>query len=218
MRERTRESLVEPVPLRIRLVERTRRCTAPRRLRSRTPDPIAHVRVCRVIDAGAAEIAQILLVLFNLCVAPWKVERDFRHIVDAGVADVCDFQSSRLDALLEGREDFVRAAGRRNRHIADADLFGESQIFIGEIIRDLKRDFDPGSERIESSRSRKQWRSRSSSEQLSEVSARVHGDFSYRCYQDSPRLTDPPESNLGSPQRQVRSRAARGILTSIKAP
>src|SRR5205807_5435019 len=68
------------------------------------PDAVAHVGVGGVVDAGLAEIAKVLLVLFDLLIAAGKVQGDLRHVVDAGIADVPDRDAGFGVALLDLHE------------------------------------------------------------------------------------------------------------------
>ena len=77
------------------------------------PDAVAHVRVGGVVDAGLAQVAKILLVLLDLLVAPGQVQRDLRHVVHAGVADVPHRDAGVGIALLDLQEAFGGAQVRR---------------------------------------------------------------------------------------------------------
>ena len=69
--------------------------------------------------------------------------------MDVGVADVRHFQAGGFDPLLESGERLVSAAGGAHGDVFDAHLFGERQIFVGEIRPDLKRDLDAGREGLQ---------------------------------------------------------------------
>src|SRR5262249_10479469 len=82
---------------------------------SATPDTISHMSIRAVRDAGLAEIADVIQILFDLLIAAGEVERDLRHIVEAAArtdtaADVINLESGRLPlvALLD------EALGRRS--------------------------------------------------------------------------------------------------------
>ena len=64
--------------------------------------------------------------------------------MDARVTDIGDFQAGGFDPLFKGREGIVGASGRGNRHVADAELFGEGEVFIGEVGSDLEGNLDAG--------------------------------------------------------------------------
>src|SRR5262245_5101803 len=113
-----------------------RRVTA-RTFPRRAPDAVAHVRVGRVKDPGPGQVAQVLLVFRDFLIATGQVEGDLGHVMDAGVADVRDFQTAGLDALLVPYEGLVGAAAGRNADIFDTQLFGEYQIVRGEVAGDL---------------------------------------------------------------------------------
>src|SRR5439155_21731315 len=102
---------------------------AARRFPLRAPDAVSHVRVGRVRDPGPGQVAQVLLVFFDFLVATGQVECDLRHVMDVGVADVRDFKTGGLDALLVTREGLVGTATGRDADKLDTQLFGEYQIF-----------------------------------------------------------------------------------------
>ena len=82
---------------------------------------------------GLAEVAEVLLVLLDLLVAAGQVERDLRHVVDAGVADVPDRDAGVGVALLDLHEALGRAQFRRraDAHVLGAELLEEQQLLVG---------------------------------------------------------------------------------------
>jgi hypothetical protein len=71
------------------------------------------VRVGGVVNPGLAQVAQVLLVLLDLLIAPGQVQRHLRHVVDAGVADVPHGDAGVGVALLDLLEAFGGAQIRR---------------------------------------------------------------------------------------------------------
>src|ERR1022692_4651124 len=116
------------------------------------PDAVAHVRIGRIVDTGLAEVANILLVLLDLPVPPGQIERHFRHVVHAGVADVPYRNSSLGIPLLNGLETLGRAHIRRrsNAHIFGTDLFQKQQLLIGWSGARLGAQLDSGRIRMHS--------------------------------------------------------------------
>src|SRR5262249_23073204 len=70
VRERPLEALARPVPLPGLEAEGTGGRAAARGLPRRAPDPVPHVRVRGVADAGRRQVAQVGEVLLDLRVAP----------------------------------------------------------------------------------------------------------------------------------------------------
>src|ERR1035438_8075258 len=89
VRERLRPRLAVPhaAPVGARHIELARRGAANHGAPAR-PDAVAHVRIGRIVDPRLAQVADVLLILLDLLVAPRQVQRHFRHVVHAGVADV----------------------------------------------------------------------------------------------------------------------------------
>jgi len=108
----------------------------------RAPDAVPHVGVGGIGQSRPGQIAKILLVLFDLPVPAGKVERDLRHIVDAGVSDVGDLESRCLDPLADSGEDVVGSPFRRDADVVHAQLSGEGQVFVGELRGQLEGDLD----------------------------------------------------------------------------
>src|SRR5262249_18729216 len=96
-----------------------------RRFPLRAPDAVSHVGVSRVKDPGLGQVTQVLLVFFDFLLATREVEGDLGHVMDAGVADVRDFKTGSLDALLVTGEGLVGTATGRDADILDAQLSGE---------------------------------------------------------------------------------------------
>ena len=88
---------------------------------SAVPDAVAHVRIGGVVDTGLAQVAEILLVLFNLLVAARKVESNLRHVVDAGDANVPDGNARIGKTLFDLQESFGCAQVGSG---GDADVLG----------------------------------------------------------------------------------------------
>src|SRR5262249_711980 len=90
--------------------------------------------------------AQILLILLDLLIASRQVERDLRHVVDAGVPDVVDRNAGISIALL----DLPEAVGRTEVGSgADTDVFGaellqEQQVGVGGLGGGPGAELDPG--------------------------------------------------------------------------
>ena len=127
------EHLVAPVALGRLQAEGAGGRAAARDFPLRAPDPVPHVRIRRVQNPGSPEIAQVLLVLFDLPIAAGEVQRDLGHVVNVRVSDVRNLQPGGFDALLETGECFISAAPGRNADILDANLPGEYQILLGEV-------------------------------------------------------------------------------------
>ena len=108
------------------------------------PDAVAHVRVGGVVDAGLAQVAQVLLVLLDLLVAPGQIERHLRHVVDAGVADVPHRDAGIRVALLDLQEAFGGAQVGRggHAHVFSADLLEKKQLVVGGLGRSLRAQLD----------------------------------------------------------------------------
>src|ERR1700677_2394703 len=65
------------------------------------PYAVAHMGVGGVVNAGLAQVANVLFVFLDLLVAAGKIECDLRHIVHAYVADVPDRDPGIRIALLD---------------------------------------------------------------------------------------------------------------------
>ena len=87
------------------------------------------------MDAGLAQIAEILLVLLDLLIAARQVERHFGHVVHARIADVPHRDPGVLVTLLDLEKTVRRAQlGRRaDADVLGADLFQELQLIVGRI-------------------------------------------------------------------------------------
>src|SRR5947208_91324 len=70
------------------------------------PDPVPHVGISRVANTRLPEGTEILLVLLDLQVAPREVQRNLRHVMHVGVADVPDVDTRVGVALLDPYESF----------------------------------------------------------------------------------------------------------------
>src|SRR5262245_4131957 len=86
----------------------------------------------------------MLLVLLDLLIAAWQVERDLRHVVHARVADVVDRDPAVGVALLDLHEAFGRTQFRCR---GDADVLGtqlleEQQLFVRRGRGRLDAEFD----------------------------------------------------------------------------
>src|SRR5580698_9169503 len=97
-----------------------------------TPDAVAHVGVGGVVDAGVAKVTNVLLVLLDLLVAAGQIERDLRHVVHAGVADVPDRDACIRIALLDLQEAFrgPQVWGGSHTDIFSTHLFEKKQIIV----------------------------------------------------------------------------------------
>ena len=93
------------------------------------------------MDAGLAQVAKIVLVLLDLLVAPGKIQRHLRHIVQAAArsgaaADVIDLDAGRLRIA---RRICVKLSALAvsgvapKAHVFHADLGQEQQVVIGRI-------------------------------------------------------------------------------------
>src|SRR6202043_2829506 len=103
--QRALELLAAPMPCRGGGVEQARRSATASEVAARgAPDAVPHVRIRRVMNPGPAQIAEEVLVVFDLLVAAGEVERDLLHVMDFGVADVPHFQAGRFHLILEPDE------------------------------------------------------------------------------------------------------------------
>src|SRR5579864_3379122 len=144
VRERTFEIFAGPVACRGVEVEGTGARAAARGFGGGTPDAVAHVSVRRVMQAGAAEVTQKILVMFDLLVAARKIERDFLHVVHVAVSDVPHEQTGGFDFVFEPDEILISGglAMRGDIDVVRAELIDELQIFARWVLRHLHRDLD----------------------------------------------------------------------------
>ena len=110
------------------------------------PDAVAHVGVGDVLDIGLAAVLQVLLVGFDAGVAAGEVEDDLLLVAVAVVADVPDAEAGRFDAGFDAEEvfDVVVFAVDGDGGVANADLIGELEVFVGGIAAELHGHFDAG--------------------------------------------------------------------------
>ena len=108
------------------------------------PDAVAHVGVGGVVDPGLAQVAEVLLVLLDLLVAAGQVQRDLRHVVHAGVADVPDRDAGVGVALLDLQEAFggAQVGGGADADVLGADLLEEQELLVGGLGGRLRAQLD----------------------------------------------------------------------------
>ena len=114
------------------------------------PDAVAHVSVGRVVDPCFPQVAEILLVLVDLLVAAGQIQRDLRHVVDTGVADVPHRNPRVGVTLLDLHEALGRAQVRRraDADILGADLLQEEKLLVGRLGIRLRAELDPRLNRV----------------------------------------------------------------------
>ena len=117
---------------------------------SAAPDAVAHVGVGGVVDAGLAEVADVLLVLFDLLVAARQIEGDLGHVVDAGVADVPHGDAGVGVALLDLLEALggAQVGGGADADVFGADLLEKQELLVGGGGGGLGAEFDAGGARM----------------------------------------------------------------------
>src|ERR1043166_609228 len=106
-----------------------------------------------VENARSGQIAQVLLVLFDLTVAPRQIERDLRHVMDVAVSDVPNRDPVGRALLLQALKCFkcrsLAAGGQAG--VLHPELLGETKIILGWVCRHLERNFYARGERRKSS-------------------------------------------------------------------
>ena len=127
-------------------VESPGRRTAAGRFPLRAPDPVPHVSVRRIGNAGPAEIAYVPLVLFHLRVPVRQVEYDGVLVVHVAVPETVDLYAGFLVDLPAAHEIVVVGvfAVRPEADVFDTQLPGELQVLLRGFGRHLSCDLETG--------------------------------------------------------------------------
>src|SRR5262249_54856182 len=101
-----------------------------------SPDAVAHVSVSAVRNAGFAQVADVVQVLFDLLVAAREIEGDLRHVVKAAArprtaADVVDLEAAGFPFLPQRDEAF---GGGVFRSGGEADPSDPQLLEIGHVV------------------------------------------------------------------------------------
>src|SRR4029077_2240572 len=150
--ERTLEGLASPVAFRVGAGEVQGGAGVPARqdLATAAPDPVPHVSVSRVGNAGLPQVADVVEVLLDLFVASRQVERDLFHVVKAAArahaaADVIDLETARFP-LLANLDEPCGGSGFRSSAKAppgDPELFEVEEVLWHRLSAG-GADLDPG--------------------------------------------------------------------------
>ena len=110
----------------------------------RAPDPVAHMGVGGVGNTGLAQVADMLLVFFDLGIAARQVERDRIDVVYIGIAKTVDLKASGLEHFATAGVIFVtRFLGIGPQHgMADAQHARKFQVLGSRFGRHLGGDFN----------------------------------------------------------------------------
>ena len=107
MRERRTKRLSSPVAFRELGLDKSQRGTgiaAGQRFPAASPNAVTHVGVGGVRNAGFAQVANVVQVFFDLLVAPGKIQRHLRHVMETAArahaaSDVVDLEAAGLPLL-----------------------------------------------------------------------------------------------------------------------
>src|SRR5438874_1762023 len=108
------------------------------------PDAVAHMSIRRVVDSGLPQVAQIVLVLFNLLIPARQIERNLRHVMNTGAPDVPNRDAGIRITLLNLEEAFGSAQVRCgcDAHVFHTNLVEKEQIVVGGVGGELPAELD----------------------------------------------------------------------------